>query len=218
MDWKQTALSVLNEGRAVQIYCDLDGVLCNFEKGIEDAANALMHRVHTNKEHYENQEPNRSSHDYMLWKYTSKVSKELGGWDKNITFDDFANKTRGKAVNKMMYWYISQSRKWWANLEWAPGGKELWAAIVPYNPTILTAPVGPRSVDGKRDWCKANLGLSGNKVIVNQNKAIKLNGPSVLIDDKPKYINQFKSSGGHGILHVTGETGPTLAKLKGMLK
>lgn len=218
MDWKETVMSVLNEGKSVQIYCDLDGVLCDFEKGIETAANELMNRVRTNKEHYESQEANRKSHDYMVWKHTSKVAEQLGGWDKKVVFNDFADRSGGKAVSNMMYWYISKSRKWWANLEWAPGGQELWTAIAPHNPIILTAPVGPRSVEGKKDWCKANLGLSGGKVIVIQDKGIKLSGPSVLIDDKDKYINQFKSSGGMGVLHVTGHSGPTIARLKGVLK
>lgn len=222
MDWKATIMTVLNEGKSstksTQVYCDLDGVLCNFEKGIETAANELMQKVGSNLEYYESLEPDRKNHEYMRWKYTSKVAAQIGGWDVHVNFEDFADKSKGRAVSDMMYWYINKSRKWWAELEWAEGGQELWSAIAPLKPIILTAPVGPRSVAGKQDWCKANLGLSGNRVIVTKNKAITLDGRSVLIDDKQKYLDQFKSSGGLGILHVTGVVAPTLARLKGVLK
>ena len=221
-DWKDTIMSVLNEGKGktkLQIYCDMDGVLVDFEAGIQSAGAELMTRVPGNMEHYSSQEPNRKSHDYMVYKYTKKVADQNGGWDADIDFmDEFANRTNGRAVNDMMYWYISKSRKWWAELNWVDGGQELWSAIAPYNPIILSAPVGPRSIAGKQDWCKSNLGLNSSRVIVTPNKSIQLDGPAVLIDDREKYLNQFKSAGGLTIQHITGAPGPTLAKLKGMMK
>lgn len=218
MDWKKTILEMVDEKDLdkYQIYCDMDGVLVDFEKGIEDAANELMRTAAAKPRYYQSLEPDRKNYDYMLYKYAKKTALQLGGWDKHVTFEDFMSRDKGqRAVRNMMYWYIARTRSWWAELDWAPGGQQLWNFISKYDSKILTAPVGPLSALGKKDWCQTNLGLSGADVTVIENKGINTGDKfGILIDDREKYIEQFSGTGGIGILYKTGNPGDAIKKLQ----
>ena len=53
---------------------------------------------------------------------------------------------------------INQTKDFWANLEWMPGGKRLWQFISRYDPYILSAYSGrdPASKNGKLKWLAKN--------------------------------------------------------------
>ena len=199
-----------------QVYVDLDGVLCDFMGGIVALINEERARVPANMPYFESLKPDRHNKDYILFKHAKKIADEIG-WDGETTEQHLAKSNDGglnRATRDLSYALITDNSGFWAGLEWAPGGRELWHFIEPYRPFILSSPLAddPSSEEGKRIWCKSNLGLSGGRVILAVNKGISTGDKSgILIDDKPKKLEQF---GQTGILHKTGNAGASIAKLK----
>ena len=103
--------------------------------------------------------------------------------------------------------------KWWITLNWMPDGKQLWDYVKKYNPELLSAPSREEaSRMGKRVWVKREL--PGVKLILKSaDKKQEFASPnSILIDDREKNIEQWKSAGGVGILHT--DAASTIKKLK----
>jgi len=102
----------------------------------------------------------------------------------------------------------------WADMKWTKDGKQLWKYVKQFNPTILSAPARtiPDSKKGKMIWIKREV--NNNPVILARakDKQKYANDKSILIDDLKKNIDQWKSSGGIGILHKN--TADTIKKLK----
>lgn len=145
-----------------RIYCDMDGVLCDFEKQFD---------------HYFG----LSLNDYAM----------QNGKDSVI-----------RAVDKV-------GEKFWSNMPWTSGGKQLWDIIADTGVTILTSPDAFAFAKiGKYKWIQKNLNPAPKNVIFKQTgkKHTILNdmypeeiGISVLIDDYSKNIIPWKESGGIGI-------------------
>jgi len=103
--------------------------------------------------------------------------------------------------------------KWWITLNWMPDGKQLWDYVKKYNPELLSAPSREEASKlGKRVWVKREL--PGVKLILRSaDKKQEFASPnSILIDDREKNIEQWKSAGGVGILHT--DAASTIKKLK----
>jgi hypothetical protein len=66
---------------------------------------------------------------------------DLGYKDSTGKSTDEAN-----AVSKSYFWKLfresvgENEKEFWTNLEWQPGGKELWGYIEQYKPNILSSP------------------------------------------------------------------------------
>ncbi len=147
------------------IYCDLDGVLVDFDKGYEDL--------------------------------TGMTTKEANAKGLEVFWEPIAK--AGAAF--------------WIKLKWMPDGKELWNYIKQYNPSLLSAPSREESSRiGKRVWVKRNL--PGVKLILaNASDKQNYSGENqILIDDRDKNIDQWRSKGGIGILHTS--TANTIKQLK----
>jgi 5'(3')-deoxyribonucleotidase len=154
------------------IFCDMDGVLVDFDKGYEEL--------------------------------TNKSTRHTDSQDKNEFWKLFNNSLNEKGITEYQYW---------ANLDWQPGGQELWNYIKPYNPYILTAPTyNPESKEGKRDWVKR---LDGIKNIYFKPAKFKsdFSGKNrILIDDRIDTITNWNTQGGIGILHTSADN--TIKQLK----
>ena len=116
---------------------------------------------------------------------------------------------------------INQTRGFWANLEWMPGGKRLWQFISRYDPYILSAYSGrdPTSKNGKLKWLAKNTNVKkGNINLVKradkQKYAMTDGKPNILIDDYSKNIVEWEKKGGIGVHHT--DTSASLAKLKSL--
>jgi len=167
------------------IYCDMDGVLCDFDQGYEKLTDMST------------QEANAIGKSYF-WKLFREKLKE-----KNIKEKDF-----------------------WANLEWQPGGKELWTYIKQYTPNILSAPavdfrlpsdeqLSPeknQAIQGKKEWIAKNLsGVDKEIFVPAPQKATYADPKSILIDDMKKNIDAWRASNGKAIHHtLASETINTL--------
>jgi len=153
-----------------KIYCDMDGVLCNFDK-----------------------------------QYT-----DLTGMPPKEAQAKLGSKKFWEPIDKAGY-------KFWSEMEWMPGGKELWDYIKQFNPSILSTPSSQYSSRlGKTKWIEKNLpGFDKNKVNFSFHKYKFATPNSILIDDFKKNIIPWREAGGIGILHT--HTPTSIAELKNIL-
>jgi len=193
-----------------QIYCDLDGVLVNFEKGAMDLIN----------EDLKNPENIAELSDNLKKKYSKMVAKlEELERDLTIEVEDFSMNKEvreqrgvGSTVRNYMYPRLQNNLEFWSNLEWMPDGKQLWSHIsnIKPSPIILTAPMksDPEGGDhkGKRLWVEKNIG-NVVEVIVERDKwkyaVQESGGQNILIDDTYRKIEPWGEKGGIGFLHKT---------------
>ena len=142
----------------IQIYCDMDGVLVDFEGGIVNYINEDLR--------------DESRVPENLLKTYKKLQQKLEdlGRDQEIEVSDLTRdpEKRIQAVRKYMYARAQDDFEFWKNLDWTPDGKQLWSHIKDKSPQIiiLTTPMRcAGSRDGKVEWVKNNLG-SQYKVIL----------------------------------------------------
>jgi len=156
----------------VKIYCDLDSVLCNLSKAVNDLTGLKLRpgvHIHLGTE---------------VWDKIDKAGSDF-----------------------------------WAQLEWMPGGKELWEAIKGRDVTILSSPSRHNSSHvGKREWVARELGKH-IPVILERRKERYATPDAILIDDLRKNIDLWVRAGGIGVLHTnTPDTIERLNELLGMEK
>jgi len=176
-----------------KIYCDMDGVLVDFENGVVEAINKEL-----------------KSDNPLFPKAAKKVIVSLGR--DYITTEDIKKYSPGKskAAANYMYRLVEGSEEFWANLPWQPGGKRLWAYIRQFDPDILTAPMDKGgkldSLTGKLRWVEKNLKIDTAKVNFEHEKwkyATSEDGnPNILIDDFEAKTEPWNDAGGIGILHL----------------
>jgi 5'(3')-deoxyribonucleotidase len=190
------------------IYCDMDGVLCDFENSALKLINDTIKVVKDDHKRLSQLIPDNKNFEYKRFKLVRKLIEKGHGedWNKPVTSLD------AYKVRPLMYFLIGGSVRFWSNMNWAQGGHQLWSFIEPYKPIILSSPAGSRSVIGKKEWCQTELGLSGDRVIITPDKGIDTgNKLGILIDDRDKSLNQFH---GFGIKYETGNPEPAINKLK----
>ena len=197
--WK----SFLSEGGhstfPYQIYCDMDGVLVNFQDGVIDYVNNSLQNVENGNKYKE-----------KLRTALDRLGREHKITIKDISFD---KSIRLKSARNYMYKLVGNNREFWANLKWMPEGKAVWSYIKKFNPIILSAPMsGEGSSQGKFDWLKRNLGIDESKVILTHDKFKHATENSLLIDDMLKFLDPWIEAGGEGIHHHSAQT--TIEKLK----
>ena len=115
---------------------------------------------------------------------------------------------------------ISNTKNFWADLEWMPGAKRIYRMIIKYDAHILSAysAKDPSSKNGKMKWLSKNTEFRrGNIHLVTraQKQAFAKNAqgePNVLIDDYIKNIKEWEEKGGIGIHHTSVPR--TLGELK----
>ena len=114
---------------------------------------------------------------------------------------------------------ITNTKDFWATLEWMPGAKRLYSFIQKYDTNILSAysDRDSNSRPGKLKWLGKNTKIKrGNINLVKradkQKYATTDGKPNVLIDDYKKNIVEWESKGGIGVYHT--EVGKTLSELK----
>ena len=187
-----------------KIYCDMDGVLCDFEKAVVESINREL-----------------ASENPKNPKLAAKVIADLGR--NYITTNDIAKYSPGKSkpAAKYMYSLVHDDEEFWANLPWQPGGKQLWSYIRQFDPDILTSPMDKagktESLSGKLTWVEKNLGLDADKVNFAHDKykfAVSPEGkPNILIDDFKTKVEPFTDAGGIGILHISADNTIKLLEL-----
>ena len=156
--------------RNYQLFWDMDGALVNFEGGVLAHMNEVFRPA--------GEDPNHPMH-----KLARACADEVGGFDvvlneehikQGVVEDDLPGNVHALAFMKEL---VGDNIDLWSHLNWELNGKVLWEAIkkVP-GLRILSAPMKSGSQVGKQD------GILG-----------------ILIDDRDKYINEFREGGGIAI-------------------
>jgi len=179
----------MSDKKEYQIFCDMDGVLVDLVGGVGDLVYA--------------DPPEDASQKYI--KTQHKAMEALEGkplkaenLDKNSPFFK-------KEVRTFLYRVMMNNRHFWMNLNWLPGGKELWNYIEKYDPIILSKPTDLQAVIGKKKWVKDHIGLPKERVQIRYDKTpyAQHNGKTgILIDDFESNTSKFKDAGGLTILYT----------------
>lgn len=170
-----------NPTKKFKLYCDMDGVLCDFDQRFMDM---LKDKGYGGK-HYR--------------------SEELEGITSPSEFEaKFGKEEFWKFIDEIC------GVKFWSEMEWTPGGQQLWNAISTFKPTLLTAPSRNMiSRIGKRSWAKSHLSPSPEGIIFKysmykQEQAaadVSSGLEPILIDDRRDIIDRWQDAGGIGIHH-----------------
>jgi hypothetical protein len=148
---------------------------------------------------------------------------------------------RPEQLTKRRMWsIISREKGFYEKLPWMKGGPELWEAIKPLQPDILTGvPMYSSASTEKANWCRRELGIPTNHVNMagprsshvvvsgqrrknvtnvitcwSSNKFHEAGQRAVLIDDRLDLGRMWENQGGIFIHHTPGDVAPTLAKLE----
>lgn len=118
-----------------------------------------------------------------------------------------------------LFWKIIDvdvGEEFWSEMNWTPKGKYIWDLTKKYNPILLTSPSRNKvSKTGKLKWADKNL-TPTPKVIFRESKKKKefSDENSILIDDKPSNIEDWKNSGGIAIHHPTNSSDVSKIEIK----
>ena len=158
-----------------KIYMDMDGVLCDFIRGV----------------------------------------KETTGIE--FTSPDLNKGEKGKIKAQ-----IEQQRDFWHNLQWQPGGQQLFRYLKSSQPYILSAYAGwdKNCKEGKQSWIKRNLMIPKQRINLvkreDKQKYATTDGvQNILIDDYLKNIKEWEKAGGIGIHHISVQTSINSLKKQG---
>ena len=174
------------EEQEYEIYCDMDGVLVDFELGAVEHITSDIKRGKA-----------------------SELGEELGR-----DYIDKEDIRSNKSVRNYMYKELEHNAEFWENLPWIPNGQRLWAALAPHNPNILTTPMGYGSEIGKQAWIDKNLNPPPKKVFMSREKYNWANKNSILIDDFTKNTIPWEEQGGIALLYKDSEIEKTLSRLR----
>lgn len=126
--------------------------------------------------------------------------------DFNVSFEKIDGRTT-KQVEKEgdeEFWeHVTKGGlKFWSEMPWTKSGKKLWNYVKNKDVAILSSPARriPDSIRGKQIWIGKNLGNPSVIFKRAREKREYANENSILIDDLKKNIQQWKASGGIGIL------------------
>ena len=189
-----------------QIYCDMDGVLVDFESAVV---------IQINKD---------LKDESLNGRLLIKLRKKLANLNRDsITkgdLDKIDKSKRLKDARAYMYARFRNDSDFWASLPWYPGGKELWNHISKFDPYILTAPMsGDGSKTGKQIWIENNLNPQPKKIFMSHEKykwATTGGKPNLLIDDFETNTIPWTEAGGIPILHT--DINDPLKKFESLLK
>tara|TARA_B100000482_G_C12496457_1_gene254799 strand:+ start:170 stop:685 length:516 start_codon:yes stop_codon:yes gene_type:complete len=144
--------------------------------------------------------------DEVLCAFLKGAKKAIGG--------DFPSEDKDKRWK-----LISQTKDFWANLDWMPGAERLHDFITRYDAYILSAYSNRdrNSKVGKMKWLKKNTKFKKANIhlVMRSEKQIYAmtdGKPNVLIDDYMKNIKEWDAKGGIGIHHTN--VGKTISELK----
>ena len=200
---------------ASQIFCDMDGVLVNFESAVVDLVNKILDTGEIPGV------PSTKGHRKRLgW-----LRRELGTEWRAASRPDLDI----KPVRNMMFSAIGMNPgPVFASMPpWPDALSELWPYITSTGHTvnILSAPIRARegasstAGEGKTAWVEEWLKPQPSDIIITpatQKVGFATTGevPNILIDDKKSTIDSWNAAGGIGILHFPGGSSDTISKLR----
>ena len=185
-----------------QIYCDMDGVLVDLKKGIEDklVASNLPEDIII--------KALLVLHSGDVWEDLASDSELAGG--SQAIYDTLNNENEEERL------------QFWTYLPMKSDAADLWEYIKPHNPKILSAPwklpngeLDKACIQGKKNWI-ARHSLNPEEVTITHNKHLHAEPDHILIDDMPRYLGPWRGAGGIAIKHTDTES--PIKQLKDLLK
>ena len=183
----------------LKLYCDLDGVLVDFEKGVWRTIQAIDSLKSLGKT------------------YKEITPEEVQEVLKTVPTDpsraDIASLMQNMP-NKRLWPAVGKNKSFWLDLEWMPDGPALWNYIKVYHPMILTGvSMDKNCAQYKNTWVDRELGDHVDVITCFAREKLKWAGTdTLLIDDKERNCQQWASKGGSFILHT--DTPSTIEQLK----
>ena len=141
----------------------------------------------------------------------------------NMTSKELADKQGKKDVVDT---YISAGIKFWSNLKWIHGGKEVWdTAQKLFKNVFILSSTGTSDTErgnvvatGKRIWLKNNIpSMEEQNIFIVNGRRLKpqyASKDSILVDDMSDTIHQWNVKGGYGILHSSHNYEQTIEELE----
>ena len=180
---------ILNEieGQKYTIYCDMDGVLVDFDKGYKDLTRMSTEKANTQGKMF-------------FWNVFKKRLRE-----KEIPEKEFwANLSSTKPDKEMLWGYIE---KYNPNILSSPSIDFKLPKDQQLDPNFN------QSIQGKKEWIAKNISGVNQEIFVPASQKQQFSGENqILIDDRVDNIEQWKSKGGIGILHTSSSD--TIKQLK----
>ncbi len=152
--------------------------------------------------------------EYTLYLDMDGVLVDFNGGYKNLSngmdLQQYAKNFNDEAAREK---YLQAGSKFWADLEWIHGGKELYdAASLLFERVCILSSAGTTNEErgaivtaGKLEWLKKNAPtIPTNRVFIVMGKHRKQEyaaKDSILVDDVAVTIKQWNDKGGYGILH-----------------
>lgn len=201
-----------------QIYCDMDGVIADFNTGVVLKMNEYLNFA--------------ASGGHIDSKSLRKgISKVMTAFGSDFRIPVGSDIDAVKLIKRLKYSVVVQDpgQFFYSLPKLIDGTDILWPFITSLGLTvnILSAPIrstkGMPAEQGKIMWVQENLTPQPIDIVIvpadeKQNYAISPTGaPNILIDDKEETILQWNARGGIGILHVTGDSQQTIQQLQAIL-
>ena len=192
---------------STKIFFDMDGVLVDFAGGAADALQQALDSGDTSRRqfrrliNYDGADKEAITAEYLETITTIKDAKgERTKWMKRVSDAVFAVVGSG-------------GHPYWSSLPSLPGYNRMIVAAIELvginNVYVCTAPVIDKTggcESGKRAWIEANTEILPENVFVTPDKgSIALQFPDdncILIDDRTKYCDAWRATGGIAIRHV----------------
>ena len=112
----------------------------------------------------------------------------------------------GREADDVDWSLVRNTPGFYASLPPMPDFHELWAALEPHSPVILTGVPHsvPEATDNKRAWVEKHIGSHARMIgCKSREKCLHDKPGDVLIDDWEKYKHLWLDMGGHWITHVS---------------
>ncbi len=198
------------------IYCDMDGVLVDFETGAVDLVSQILDGT---------ADPMWTSNSKSMAKNIERVKEDMGDdWRPQSGHDLDVKGAR----QLMMSAIASAPGKFFEELPPLDDGvNDLWPFLnslgVPVH--ILSAPVrgregsGPTAEEGKKRWVERFLDPQPESVIIvdakdKQNWAVRDGSTNLIVDDKRSTVESWIQRGGVGILHIPRDSESSIARIR----
>ncbi len=141
-----------------------------------------------------------------------------------VDFEKGVKKATGREAHalhpRVMWPILARTPDFYAELDWTPDGRELWAYLERHDPTVLSGlPFGSWARPQKVEWCRRELG--GNVPVItcmSREKAKKgaeatpEGRTMLLIDDRDSIRESWERMGGVFVHHLS--TRESIEKLR----